>query len=71
MDMSLSKHQEMVEAREAWHAAVPGVAKSQTWLSDWTTTDKKIPDFQSLFAARGENFQVMYQLRTYEEMGIN
>ena len=29
MDMSLSKHQEMVKEREAWHAAVHGVAKSQ------------------------------------------
>ena len=41
MDISLSKLQDIVKDREAWRAAVHAVAKSQTWLSHWTTTTYK------------------------------
>ena len=37
MDMNLSNLQEILKDRKAWHAAVHGVSKSQTWLSNWTT----------------------------------
>ena len=43
MDMSLSRPWERVKDREAWRAAVHGVAKRGTWLSDWRATITFLP----------------------------
>ena len=40
VDMNLSQLQEIAKDREAWRAAVHGVAESQTRLNNWTTTTK-------------------------------
>ena len=41
MDMSLSELRKLVIDREAWRAAIHGIPKSQTWLSDWTELNWK------------------------------
>ena len=43
MNMSLSKLQDIVKDGEAWHASIYGVAKSWTWLSNWTANNIAAP----------------------------
>ena len=49
IDMSLHKLWELVMDREAWHPAVHWVAKSWTWLSDWTELNSKSISLPCLF----------------------
>ena len=54
MDMNLSKLQEFLMDREAWSAAVHGVTKNQTWLSDWTeliSTDILPPSCRTILSS--------------------
>ena len=62
MDMSVSKLQESVKGREAWRAAVQGVAKTRTWLSDWTTITT------SLFLTSGR-FKIHFDWAAVPYMG--
>ena len=66
MDMNLSKLQEMVKEREAWHAAVHGDTKNQTHLRNWTTATTSLNQF---FGSENRSVQLNIYIIFQEAMG--
>ena len=64
MHMNLGELQELVMDREDWRAAIHGVAKSRTWLSDWTELNRMELRNTGLF---GQPLSVYYSRTTEEE----
>ena len=59
INLSLSELQELVMDRETWRAAIHGVTKSRTWLSDWTE------QLNTLVKKSGQNWQITLKVYIY------
>ena len=62
MDVSLSELRELVMDREAWRATIHRVAKSRTWLSDWTELYKIEYIFNTFLARKWTYYRVNFSL---------
>ena len=71
MDMSLSEVQELVMDREAWCAAIHGIEKSQTWLSDRTELIHVLPIFLDFFLYRSLVSESACQRRRCKRHGFD
>jgi len=60
MNMSLGRLRDLVMDREAWRTAVHGVAKSWTWLSNWTELTYTYIKYPSMLSISKHNFLVMF-----------